>query len=99
MGADLLHLKPNSTEAKEFEGFAKDLKGNVTTTSPVAAGSTGGNFFFFFFSLHCHNNCFYFLVIISINAWLFFITEILQVEQVLTSREVMVQGELDGKAE
>ncbi|XP_062076717.1 non-specific lipid transfer protein GPI-anchored 6-like [Humulus lupulus] len=41
---DLLHLKADSKEAKEFEGFAKDLaNGNKTTSSPPSPGnSTGG---------------------------------------------------------
>ncbi|PON90948.1 Bifunctional inhibitor/plant lipid transfer protein/seed storage helical domain containing protein [Trema orientale] len=40
---DLLHLKPGSSEAKEFEGFAKSLKGNTTTATPAAVSSTRGN--------------------------------------------------------
>jgi hypothetical protein len=52
MDSALLHLAPNSTDAKVFEGFSNSTKG--TSATPVASGNKFlscllGFFFFFFF--------------------------------------------------
>lgn len=46
MDSALLHLAPNSTDAKIFEGFANSTKGSGTT---VASGNRFNCFFFFLF--------------------------------------------------
>lgn len=46
MDSALLHLAPNSTDAKIFEGFANSTKGSSTT---AASGNRFNSSVFFFF--------------------------------------------------
>ena len=50
MDSALLHLAPNSTDAKIFEGFTNSTKGSSAT---IASGNRF-NFFFFFFSVYIY---------------------------------------------
>lgn len=57
MDSALLHLAPNSTDAKIFEGFANSTKGSGTT---VASGNRFNCFFFFFVFWFCLRLCFFY---------------------------------------
>lgn len=37
--SDLLHLAPNSTDAKVFEGYQNSTKTNSSTSTPVSSGN------------------------------------------------------------